>query len=59
LLKKLKKEGVPTLVETAGLFNFELFESLILPFVDIIYFDIKFIDPIQHKQLVELVMNSF
>tara|TARA_Y100000031_G_C8242947_1_gene396598 strand:+ start:707 stop:1660 length:954 start_codon:yes stop_codon:yes gene_type:complete len=63
LLKRFKNEGIPTLVETAGLFNFELFESLILPFVDIIYFDIKFIDPIQHKQYCgvsnELILENF
>jgi pyruvate formate lyase activating enzyme len=51
LLKKLKAEGIHTLVETCGLFDLEKFESLILPFVDAIYMDVKVIDPIEHRRL--------
>ncbi len=50
LLRRFKEEGIHTLLETAGLFDFGKFESLLLPFVDMIYFDIKFIDPLDHKR---------
>ncbi|MFK5855342.1 MAG: glycyl-radical enzyme activating protein [Bacteroidota bacterium] len=63
LLKRFKDEGIHTLLETAGIFNLERFESLILKYVDIIYFDIKFIDPIMHKRYCgvtnELIINNF
>lgn len=50
LLKKLKQEGVHTLLETCGLFSFDRFETLILPHVDQIYMDIKFADPDLHAR---------
>lgn len=63
LLKRFKEEGIHTLLETAGLFNFERFEALIIPYVDIIYFDIKFIDPFAHKRYCgvtnELILDNF
>ena len=63
LLKKVKEEGIHTLLETAGLFDLEKFESLILPYVDIIYFDIKLIDSSEHKQYCgignEQILNNF
>ncbi len=63
LLKRFKKEGVHTLIETAGLFDLKKFESLILPYVDMIYFDIKFIDALDHSRYCgvsnELILNNF
>jgi pyruvate formate lyase activating enzyme len=50
LLKKLQSIGIHTLLETSGYFNFEKFKRLIVPFVDEIYYDIKFIDNQKHKQ---------
>lgn len=50
LMRKLKAEGIHTLLETAGVFNFEQFCRLILPFTDMIYFDVKLIDPEEHKR---------
>jgi len=50
LLKRLKVEGINTLIETCGLFDMKKFESLILPYTDIIYMDIKFVDPGLHKK---------
>lgn len=44
LLSGLKKNGLHTLVETCGVFKFERFTELILPHVDMIYFDIKLMD---------------
>ncbi len=50
LLRVLKEEGVHTLIETCGLFNYTRFEELILPHVDAIYMDIKIHDPEAHKR---------
>lgn len=48
LLKRLKTEGIHTLVETCGFFSFERFKSIIFPYVDAIYFDIKLYDSDKH-----------
>jgi pyruvate formate lyase activating enzyme len=50
LLRSLKEENIHTLLETNCCFNFDKFESLILPFVDMIYADIKIIDSEEHKR---------
>lgn len=42
--KRLKADGIHTAIETNGLFNFERFSRLLLPWVDLIYFDLKLID---------------
>ncbi len=63
LLARFKAEGVHTLLETAGWFDLEQFESLILPYVDQIYFDIKFIDSSEHERYCgvknELILSNF
>jgi len=63
LLKRLKEEGIHTLLETAGLFDFEKFKTLILPFVNMIYFDIKLIDSQKHKYYCgvsnEIILDNF
>jgi pyruvate formate lyase activating enzyme len=50
LLKKLKKMGVHTLIETCGYFNFKEFNIKILPWVKTIYFDLKLFDATEHKE---------
>jgi len=50
LLQCLKKDGIHTLIETCGLFEFESFEKKVLPYIDTIYYDIKIIDPETHQQ---------
>ena len=63
LLKKFKEERIHTLLETAGLFDFEQFKSLIFPYVDTIYFDIKLFDSSQHELYCgvknERILNNF
>lgn len=51
LLQRLKAEGIHTLLETCGLFDFTLFSEKILSYTDAIYFDIKIHDPETHKRL--------
>ena len=63
LLKCLKKKKIHTLLQTCGLFDYKDFESLVLPYVDIIYFDIKLIDPEEHKKYCgktnDRILNNF
>jgi pyruvate formate lyase activating enzyme len=50
--KKLKSEGIPTAIETNGLFNFDRFQRLLLPWLDLVYFDIKLIDEDESRHYV-------
>lgn len=50
LLAALKQAGIHTLVETCGHFDPAVFEKSLLPYIDIIYFDIKLINPIEHAR---------
>lgn len=49
ILTELRKRGIHTLIETCGLFNFDRFRELILPYIDTIYMDIKLMDTESHK----------
>jgi pyruvate formate lyase activating enzyme len=49
LLQRLKGEGIHTLLETCGHFNFDLFVNKMLPYLDCIYFDLKIHDQSAHK----------
>jgi pyruvate formate lyase activating enzyme len=48
--KTLKEQGVHVLIETSGQFNFDKFNALVYPNVDLIYFDIKLMDKDLHKK---------
>jgi pyruvate formate lyase activating enzyme len=48
LLAALKAEGLHTAIQTCGLFDYDDFLKKVIPFTDLIMFDIKFIDTIQH-----------
>ena len=50
LLQAFKKEGIHTLLETCGMFDFSNFEKNILPYIDTIYYDIKLLDPDAHQK---------
>jgi len=50
LLKELKKEEIHICIETCGFYNKNKFDELIQPYVDIIYFDLKLLDPNLHAQ---------
>lgn len=43
-LRRLKEMDIHTALETCGLFNFERFRRLLLPHLNLIYYDIKLID---------------
>jgi len=50
LLRKLKARQVHIVLETCGYFNFDSFSRRILPYIDLIYYDVKFADPGLHKK---------
>ena len=49
-LKELKKRGIHTALETCGFFNLEAFKKQVLPYLDLIYFDLKLIDDIKSRR---------
>jgi pyruvate formate lyase activating enzyme len=44
-LVELKKEDIHVGLETCGMFHLEQFQKYILPYLDLIFFDLKLIDP--------------
>lgn len=50
VLRALKKERIHTAIQTCGLFDYNCFSRLILPFTDLIMFDIKLMDAEKHKR---------
>lgn len=50
LLKELKEKGVHTCIETCGYYDELKFDQLILPYIDLIYFDLKIFNPKLHFQ---------
>ena len=63
LLQKLKSIGINTLLQTSGYFEYGIFNNIILPYIDEIYYDIKIIDSDQHKQMCgvdnKLIVSNF
>jgi pyruvate formate lyase activating enzyme len=49
LLEAFKAENIHTALETCGLWSWSSFESL-LPFLDLVLFDVKHIDPAEHQR---------
>ena len=43
-LMRLREKGVRTALETCGYFDFERFQKLLLPHLDLVYFDLKLFD---------------
>jgi len=50
LLQALKHEDIHTALETSGFFPYPAFKEKMLPWLDLIYFDIKLIDTTESKQ---------
>lgn len=53
ILKTAKRRGLDTAVETSGICPWEVIET-IGPYVDHIFYDIKCVDPLKHKQATGL-----
>jgi len=43
-LRELKREGIHVALETCGFFDLQIFQRQVLPYLDLIYFDLKLID---------------
>ena len=52
LLKALKARGIHLVLETSGYFDYEPFSRKILPYIDLIYYDVKIADSALHKKVV-------
>lgn len=50
LAARLKASGIHTLIETCGLFDLARFDKHLYPYLDLIYFDIKLMDPKLHAR---------
>ena len=50
LAQKLKENGIHLCIQTCGLFDDERFEKKLLPYLDLIFFDIKIFDREAHKK---------
>lgn len=61
LLRICQEENIHTAIETSGYANWSDFKK-ILPFTDIIFYDIKHIDPLKHKEFTgksnELILGN-
>ena len=49
LLKRLKKWSLHIVLETSGHFQYNRFERQILPYLDLIFYDVKIADPELHR----------
>lgn len=62
LLKLLKKDEISVAIDTCGMAKLEDFQR-IFPYADIFLFDLKLIDPIEHKKHTgstnEMILNNF
>lgn len=50
VMRLLKAEGVHLTIETCGYFDQEEFATKILPYTDLLLFDLKLFDPVLHRQ---------
>lgn len=51
LLRLLRDEAIHVAIETSGFFRYDAFRDHILPWVDLIYFDLKIADDAAHRQV--------
>ena len=50
LLKRLKEKKVHIALQTCGYFDYDTFRRKILPYTDLIYYDVKIADPEAHRK---------
>ncbi len=63
IMKGLKDENIHITVETCGYFELSTFREKILPYVDLIFYDIKFFDSKLHREYTgkdnQKILNNF
>jgi pyruvate formate lyase activating enzyme len=50
LLRHLKRSRIHIALQTCGYFDFDTIATKVLPYVDLIYFDVKIADPEDHRR---------
>jgi pyruvate formate lyase activating enzyme len=62
LLQEARRRGLSTAIETSGMGRWQSLEAL-LPFLDIVHYDIKCLDPARHRRFTgvpnELILRNF
>lgn len=63
VMKLLKQNGISIAIQTAGFFNLKEFTDKLLPCLDLIFYDIKFIDSREHKRWTgkdnKIILDNF
>ena len=63
VLMKLKQIGVHVTLQTSGMFQWSEFQEKLLPYIDLIFFDIKLYDRQKHRQYTgrsnERILHNF
>lgn len=61
--RELRKEGVHIAIQTSGMFDLDAFERELLPLLDLIFYDLKLMDSVAHKQFTgsgnERIVHNF
>ena len=61
--RELKRAGVHVAIQTSGYFDFGEFSDKLLPWLDLIFFDLKIFDPEEHRKWTgvsnELILDNF
>ncbi len=62
-LKELKREGIHTAIETSGCFDLAAFKERLLPYLDLVYFDIKLISESESRRYMgvsnKVILENF
>lgn len=63
LLIKLKERDIHLTLQTSGFFEYSRFKRMLLPYLSVIMYDIKLIDPIEHKRYTgkdnKIILENF
>lgn len=63
LCSQLKARNIHIALQTSGYFDYESFKCRVMPYLDIVYFDIKFAAPEIHQRCTgktnEVILNNF
>ena len=63
VMSNLKKDNIHIAVQTSGIFDYALFKQKVLKYINLVFYDIKFIDPHLHKKYTgmdnSLILNNF
>lgn len=58
VMKGLKAYGIHIAIQTSGMFSLHDFETKLLPYLDLVFYDIKLFDPDKHKAFVGVRNNQ-